>query len=211
MVQNSKRDDTGARPRGRPRSFDPAKVLDQVQRVFWNTGYSATSLDELSAATGLNRPSLYGAFGDKQALYLAALEMTRAEINANLAAALAPDEPLRRGLERVYAASAAIYARGEAGQRGCFLIGTAVTEAVADPAIRRVLAAALAEIDAVFEARLRRAQTAGELSAQADVAGMAKLATATLNGMAVRARAGGDQDTLAAFGRTLVAMICGPG
>jgi len=211
MVQKLPGRGIGARPRGRPRGFDADTVLDKARGAFWDTGYSATSLDDLSAATGLNRPSLYGAFGDKRALYLAALQKTRAEINAALVATLAPDEPLRRGLERVYAASAAIYARGEVSQRGCFLIGTAVTEAVADPEIRRVLGDALGEIDAAFEARLRRAQTAGEVAADVDLAGLARLATATLNGMAVRARAGGDQATLESFGRALVTMICGAG
>jgi AcrR family transcriptional regulator len=211
MVQKYSTGETSARPRGRPRGFDPDIVLDKARAAFWNTGYAATSLDDLAAATGLNRPSLYGAFGDKQALYLAALEKSRAELTGSLTAALAPEEPLRQGLERVFTFAAAIYVRGELAQRGCFLIGTAVTEAVADPEIRRVLAQALDEIDAAFEARLRRAQAAGELAADVDAAGLAKLATATLNGMAVRARAGADQDVLAMFGQALVTMIRGAG
>lgn len=211
MVQKSPPSGTDARPRGRPRGFDSDTALDQARSAFWNTGYAATSLDDLSAATGLNRPSLYGAFGDKRALYMAALEKSRAELTSSLTAALAPDEPLRQGLERVYAVAATIYARGEIAQRGCFLIGTAVTEAVADPQIRRVLGEALDEIDGAFEERFRRARAAGDLSAGLDPAGLAKLATATLNGMAVRARAGADQATLGAFGQALVEMICGAG
>jgi AcrR family transcriptional regulator len=208
MVQNA--EGGVRRPRGRPRQYDPATALDRARNAFWDTGYAATSLDDLSAATGLNRPSLYGAFGDKRALYLAALQKSRAELTASLAAALAPDEPLRHGLGRVFDAASAIYVRGEVAQRGCFLIGTAVTESVADPQIRQVLAQALDEIDEVFAERLRRAQVAGDLAPDAEVAGLAKLATSTLNGMAVRARAGGGEDTLAGFGRTLIAMICGP-
>jgi AcrR family transcriptional regulator len=198
------------RPRGRPRQYDPDTALDRARNAFWDTGYAATSLDDLSAATGLNRPSLYGAFGDKQALYLASLRKSRAELTASLAAALAPEEPLRQALARVFDSASAIYVRGETAQRGCFLIGTAVTESVADPQIRQELAGALDEIDAVFAARLRRAQAAGDLSPRADAAALAQIATSTLNGMAVRARAGGQEDTLAGFGRTLIAMICGP-
>lgn len=197
------------RGRGRPRGFDPEAALERARNVFWNTGFSATSLDDLAAATGLNRPSLYGAFGDKQALYLAALEKSRAESVAGLAAALAAEEPLRQTLERLFSTAAQIYLRGDAGQRGCFLIGTAVTEAVVDPKVRRVLNLALGELDLAFEQRLRRAQAAGELAADADVAALAKLATATLNGMAIRARAGGDAETLAQFGRGFVTLICG--
>jgi TetR/AcrR family transcriptional regulator, copper-responsive repressor len=200
----------GERKRGRPRGFDPEAALDRARDAFWNTGYAATSLDDISAATGLNRPSLYGAFGDKQALYLAALQKSRSELNAALSAAMAPEEPLRAALGRVYSAAAQIYAQGELGQRGCFLIGTAVTEAVADPEIRQTLDQALAEVDSAFASRMRRAQTEGELAADADVDGLAKLATATLNGMAVRARAGGDQASLTAFGDALIGLICGP-
>jgi len=208
MVQ--KEEAAPKRPRGRPRQYDPETALDRARNAFWDTGYAATSLDDLSAATGLNRPSLYGAFGDKQALYLASLRRSRAELTASLTAALAPVEPLRKALVRVFDSAAAIYVRGETAQRGCFLIGTAVTESVSDPEIRRELAGALEEIDAVFAARLRRAQADGELSPGADPAALAQIATATLNGMAVRARAGGQEDSLAGFGRTLIGMICGP-
>ena len=93
MVQ--KEPQGAARPRGRPRSFDPDAVLDKARAVFWNLGYAATSLDDLAAATGLNRPSLYAAFGDKHALYLAALERSRAEATAALGAALSSEAPLR--------------------------------------------------------------------------------------------------------------------
>lgn len=207
MVQ--KEPEAERRPRGRPRKVDPETALNRARNAFWDTGYAATSLDDLSAATGLNRPSLYSSFGDKQALYLASLKKSRAELTASLTAALKPDEPLRAGLERVFGAAGLIYTQGDRAQRGCFLIGTAVTESVADPEIRAELAGALDEIDAVFAARLVRAQAAGELAPDADVRGLAKLATATLNGMAVRARAGGDLATLSMFGEALVDMICG--
>src|SRR5262245_55977315 len=76
MVQKSAPAD--ARPtrkrRGRPRAYDPETALQNAIDVFWQTGYSGTSLDDLSAATGMNRPSLYAAFGDKRALYLKALD-----------------------------------------------------------------------------------------------------------------------------------------
>lgn len=195
--------------RGRPRSYDPAVALDQARAAFWNTGYAATSLDDLSAATGLNRPSLYGAFGDKKTMYIKALEKTRAEVNSGLAAAMAPEEHLRAALTRVYDTSAAIYMRGDSGPRGCFLIGTAVTEAVDDPDIRGILAVALAEIDAAFEARIGRAIEVGNLPVSSDAAGMARVATGVMNGMAVRARAGGDLGTLRAMGASVVDLICG--
>ena len=61
------------RSRGRPRAFIPSQVLDRVRTVFMEKGFAAASLDELAAASGLNRPSLYAAFGDKEQLYIATL------------------------------------------------------------------------------------------------------------------------------------------
>ena len=61
--------------RGRPRAYDPDAALKAARDVFWVKGYAATSLDDIAEATGMNRPSLYAAFGDKEAIYLAALKM----------------------------------------------------------------------------------------------------------------------------------------
>src|SRR5882724_10797919 len=61
--------------RGRPRAYDPATAIARAAETFWKAGYAGTSLDDLSAATGMNRPSLYAAFGDKRDLYLKALEI----------------------------------------------------------------------------------------------------------------------------------------
>ena len=74
MVQKTRRPvpKPASRGRGRPRAFEADTALAQAMDVFWSDGFAATSLDDISAATGLNRPSLYGAFGDKRALYLQA-------------------------------------------------------------------------------------------------------------------------------------------
>ena len=66
-----------ARQGGRPRAYDTDAVLDRAAEVFWANGFSATSLDDLSAAMGMARPSIYNAFGDKAALFLRALERFR--------------------------------------------------------------------------------------------------------------------------------------
>ena len=100
-------------PGGGPRSFDPDEVLDKARAVFWNLGYAATSLDDIAAATGLNRPSLYAAFGDKHALYLAALQRSRAEATAALGAALDAEAPLRQVLSVIFDRTVDIYRRGE--------------------------------------------------------------------------------------------------
>lgn len=192
--------------RGRPRSFEPEAALARVRDTFWKNGYSATSLDDLCAATGLNRPSLYGAFGDKKALYLAALQQSRREMTASLTAALANPAPLRGVLEAVYARTSEIYRAGAQGQQGCFLIGTAVTESVVDPQVREVLDQAFAELDGAYLARFERSRS--ELTGEP--AALAPIATAIMHTMAVRSRAGAGEAALRAIYETGIGLICAP-
>ena len=197
-----------ARPRGRPRSFDVDKVLDKARAVFWNLGYAATSLDDLAAATGLNRPSHYAAFGDKHALYLAALKRSATEGVGALTAALRAEAPLRTILALIFDRTVEIYRRGEVGQRGCFLIGTAVTQAVDDPQARELLAGYVADTDRLFAERFARQRD--QLAAGVTPAAAGAMASATFHTLAVRARTGAGEDELRAVGRAAVDVICGP-
>lgn len=198
------------RPRGRPRSFDPDTALDRARGAFWNSGYAATSLDDLAAATGLSRPSLYGAFGDKHELYIASLERSRAESAAAMAQVMALRVPLRQTLEILYDGASRIYRAGENGPRGCFLIGTAVTQAVDDPAARAVLAAAVTDADQAFAARFVRADIQGDLPAHLNAADTAKVATAVLHELAIRARCGDGEAELKRIANAAIILICGP-
>lgn len=204
MVQNP----TGKR-RGRPPAYDRGLALRQAGDAFWDAGYSATTLDDLSGATGMNRPSLYGAFGDKHALYLETLAVYAKASHDRLDAFLAADGVLADQLMAVYDAALAIYLQGDRSPRGCFLIGTALSEAVEDPAIRVALLASLLHFDDTFEARFRRARIAGELPKDADPRALAQVAAATLNALAVRARAGEELASLRTTAATTVRLICG--
>jgi AcrR family transcriptional regulator len=177
--------------------------------VFWDAGYAGTSLDDITAGTGMNRPSLYGAFGDKRALYLRTLERYRSLGSVAMAEALASDRPLRQGLRRVYDTALALYYSGEGGARGCFLIGTALTEAVADTEVRKMLRDALGEFDAAFEARIRFARDHGELPRDADPRALGKLASAVLHTLAIRSRAGEPRKALEAMLEPALDLICG--
>src|SRR6266702_4731922 len=140
MVQKESRPRTEPKRRGRPRAYDPDAALGRAIGSFWRAGYSGTSLDDLSAATGMNRPSLYGAFGDKRDLYLKALAHYWEQSRGAMDEALAHDLPLRQALQRLYDKALSIYFSGKDGPRGCFAIGTATTEAVHDVQIRESLA-----------------------------------------------------------------------
>jgi AcrR family transcriptional regulator len=196
--------------RGRPRAFDPDAALAQAVDAFWDAGFAATSLDDLTAATGMNRPSLYGAFGDKQALYRKAFDLYRERTRAAMAEAFAGDRPLHADLRRAYDIGIAIYLSGGSGPRGCFIIGTAVAQAVADSDIRAALADVLREIDEAFRARIARAQRGGELSADADPAKLARIAAAALYSLTIHARAGAGRTALDAIADAAIEVICGP-
>jgi AcrR family transcriptional regulator len=196
--------------RGRPRAYDPDAALARAVDAFWDAGFAATSLDDLSVATGMNRPSLYGAFGDKQALYRKALELYRAHTREALAKALGGGDPLRTALRNVYATAISIYLSGDSGARGCFIIGTAVAHAVTDADTRVALADTLHEIDDALAARIAHAQLSGESSADADPAKLAKLASAALYSLGIHARAGEGRSSLEAIADAAVDVICGP-
>jgi AcrR family transcriptional regulator len=207
MVQKSIK--PAPKPRGRPRAYDPEDALNRATGAFWRSGYSGTSLDALSEATGMNRPSLYGAFGDKRALYLTALERYTGLGRAAMQAALAPGLSLRDSLLRVYDAALGFYFPERGAARGCFLIGTAATESVNDAEVRARLGGGLAEFDRQFEQRLARAQAEGELDPGADPALLAKVASAILHTLALRSRAGDSRASLRATARAGVELICG--
>jgi AcrR family transcriptional regulator len=194
--------------RGRPRAYDPEAALKQATDTFWKAGYSGTSLDKISAATGMNPPSLYAAFGNKRALYLDALERYWQMSLAATREALAEEGPLRESLMRAYEAALSIYFSGKGHPRGCFVVGTAVAEAVEDAKIRNSVAAGICAIDADFEARFRAAQEEGELKEEADPTALAVVASATMHTIAIRARAGAPRDELNEIARKAVNVIC---
>lgn len=204
-----RKSETAAAPRGRPRAYDAKAALKQATETFWRTGYSGTPLDKIAAATGMSPPSLYAAFGNKHELYLEALasywEMTLAATRE----ALAGDRPLAEALMLAYEAALSFYFSRKGSARGCFVIGTAVAEAVEDAEIRKSVAAGLRMLDGDFEARFRTARERGELKQDADPEALALLASATMHTIAIRARAGARRADLREIAHKAVTVICG--
>jgi AcrR family transcriptional regulator len=201
--------ETAKKPRGRPRAYEPQVALRQATGAFWKSGYAATSLDDITAATGMNRPSLRAAFGDKRAIYLQALAGYWELQLVAMRKALDGDRALETALMRVYDAALAIYFSGDGPARGCFVVGTAITEAVDDPEVRRSVMDGFRTLDTRFETRLRRARDSGELDSDADPTALALLATATLHTLALRARAGTSRKDLRTLASKAVGVICG--
>jgi TetR/AcrR family transcriptional regulator, copper-responsive repressor len=207
MVQK----DVSSQPkrRGRPRAYDPDKALAQATEAFWKKGYSGTSLDDLSAATGMNRPSLYAAFGDKRDLYLKALNQYWTQGGQLMRDAFQGDGPLRDALMAAYTYALSLYFPRGARGRGCFAISTATTEALEEPKIRELLAQGLDWLDHNFEKRIRVGQARGEIAPDADPRALALIASATMYTMALRARAGMPRSEVEALARSAVNVICG--
>jgi AcrR family transcriptional regulator len=196
---------------GRPRAYDPQTALERATEAFWDAGFSGTSLDDLSVRTGMNRPSLYAAFGDKQALYLKTLEAYLQDKRATVAAALSSDQPLPVALRRTYGHMIDRFLRGEHGARGCYLVGTAATEAVQNSEVRKVLAQSMRELDEGFRVAFAAAQARGELGKEADPRTLAMFATAVVHTLALRARAGQPRAGLQAVVDVAVDLMCGSG
>jgi TetR/AcrR family transcriptional regulator, copper-responsive repressor len=176
--------------RGRPRAYEPEVALGKALELFRKGGFAATSLDDLSAATGMNRPSLYGAFGDKRELYIKSYQRYRDDARAATVEIFRQEMPIRKRLEGIYGVALDIYFAGKEGPNGCFTVMTAGSEAVADPDIRAMVLDALTDIDKAFASCFRRAKEKGELKDGADPAVLGQLASATLHTIAIRSRAG---------------------
>lgn len=197
MVQKSKPPAAASEPerrgepkrRGRPRAYEPDVALGKALDLFRRQGFAATSLDDLSEATGMNRPSLYGAFGDKRELYIKSYQRYREDARASMVEIFRQEMPVRQRLERIFASALNIYLSGETGPRGCFTVVTAASEAVGDPEIRAMVIDGLSELDKAFANCFRRAKENGELPASADPAVLAQLASATVHSIAIRSRA----------------------
>ncbi len=216
MVQKSKkppvtRIDAPEPPkrRGRPRAYQPEVALAKALDLFRKDGFAATSLDDLSAATGMNRPSLYGAFGDKRELYIKSYQRYREDARARMIDIFRGEQPVRRRLERIYSIALDIYLSGESGPRGCFTVMTAASEAVADPDIRAMVLEGFVELDKAFAACFRLAKEQGELPDGADPVVLAQLASATIHSIAIRARARVPRKELEAIVKGAIDVIVG--
>src|SRR5215469_14675866 len=181
-----------AKPRngalGRPRAFDTDKALDCAMKVFWRKGYEGASLAELTKAMGINRPSLYAAFGDKEALFRKALERYEQGPTGFIREALA-EPTARRVVERLLFGTAESIC-GVGHPAGCMLVQGALAAGDSGEPVRRELASHRQAVVTALAERLRRAQKVGDLPPHADPAALARYLMTVLNGMAVQSVSG---------------------
>lgn len=179
---------------GRPRGFDADEILDKAINAFWQYGYEGTSMATLMEVTGLNKPSLYAAFGSKEELFRSALdrywqrqgEATRKHL----------DEPdVRTGVERMLLALVDIQTQPGL-PHGCLAVHGGLVGSAASAAIRDELRARQAALQAMVQSHLTRAQADGKLARSADVADLARYFTIVGQGAAVQAAGGATREEL---------------
>ena len=186
--------DAAVPARGRPRSFDRDAALERAMQVFWRQGYEATSVSDLTRAMGINPPSLYAAFGDKEHLYLAALERYEQERRERVVEVLEQAPSARQAIERLLESAANEMASGEC--RGCMLVLS--TAQCAEERLQSALAERRAAPKRALKARFDRAVREGELARGTDTAALADFYTTVFQGMTIQARDGASRKSLLA-------------
>ena len=194
------------RKRGRPRAFKSDAALDAALKTFWRRGFDGTSLDDLTTAMDLNRPSVYAAFGNKDELYEAAVDRYVATIGAGYLAAFTGRRPLAKELGEFYAAVIDVVT-GRHGPLGCVVACTMPAQAGVSKRARDPLANVLRTLDGAGQARVEAAVRAGELPRATDSKALAEVVTSGMLSISLRARAGASRRDLMRIARTFVAMV----
>ncbi|WP_248929278.1 TetR/AcrR family transcriptional regulator [Paenibacillus hamazuiensis] len=181
---------------GRVRQFDVDQALDAALCVFWRKGYEGVSYTDLTQATGVERPALYSAFGNKEALFRRVLARYYEHYLDFFTAAL--ELPTSREVAAHILRRAAELHTRYPDRRGCLGVHGALAGSDDAEPIRRALIDARAEGEASLRDRFERAKQEGDLPETADCAALAAFVMAVLHGMAVQAKAGFSRDTLEA-------------
>lgn len=172
----------------RPKTFDPEQVVAAALELFWTRGYQATSFDDITRATGVNKPSLYAEFGDKAGLFARVLERYHAMLLAHAEATLGGTGPARDAI-RGWLLSFLPSCSGAAAGRGCLSVNATLdAAAAADPAVARQIAEFRLKIERLLARTIRRGIAAGELSRHVDPRAAARLLLITQSGLMVHAR-----------------------
>jgi TetR/AcrR family transcriptional regulator, transcriptional repressor for nem operon len=183
----------------RTKAFDQTVVLDKAMRVFWAKGYEATSLQDLVDGMGINRQSLYDTFGDKHALYLAALERYAQTVGPVAIQPLIdiPDKPdavraaIRQALQNVVDEELC-----DGQGKGCLIANAALECASRDDLVQKRVAAAASGTERVFRAALDLGKARGEFDASMDTLACARFLASTVSGLRVMSKTSGSRQAL---------------
>ncbi|HEX7043039.1 MAG TPA: TetR/AcrR family transcriptional regulator [Burkholderiales bacterium] len=186
--------------RGRPRAFDRAAALAKAMDVFWAKGYEGASLAELTEAMGINPPSLYAAFGSKEALFLEAVQLYSVREDGPDWDAVLEAPSARAGIARLLDESAVAFTR-RGKPRGCLIALGALHDTGANASVCAKLRAYRTGNLAKLRRRLERAATEGEIPRTVDCDAVASFYLSIQHGMSILARDGASRATLLAVAR----------
>ncbi|MDQ6211808.1 TetR/AcrR family transcriptional regulator [Achromobacter insolitus] len=180
---------------GRPREFDRDAALLAAMRTFWTQGYEGTSIQDLVAAMGVNKPSLYSTFGCKEEIFREAVELYDRLEGRATSQSLAKAGTAREAVETMLRANARAYVVEE-GPRGCMIVLSSLLGAPENESVRAFLAENRLNGETMLRDRLAQGIAAGDLDSSADVGQLAAFYTTVLEGLSIQARDGASVDKL---------------
>jgi TetR/AcrR family transcriptional repressor of nem operon len=193
----------------RPKEFERDVVLDRAMRVFWSRGYEATSIQHLVARMGIQRGSLYDTFGDKRALFFAAIDRYHQVVTTKLLAALEAPGSGKDAIRRFFQLKVEL-ALEPGRPRGCLVTNSTAELASRDRGTATRVGAVLATIEAAFHRAVIRAQEAGEIDPARDPRGLARFLTSSAQGLSVMAKAAPDRAFLEDIVQVTLAALEAP-
>lgn len=190
----------------RPREFDEQVVLKRALDVFWEQGYESTSLEDLTARMGIRRPSLYGAFGDKRQLFLAALTHYEQDTLAALQGVLTGYESPRAAIQACFT-DLTRAATHRSGARGCFCVNTMVELAPHDAEIAERARLHNARVEALLAEVLVRGKACGDFRSDLNPQTMSRFLTVSLIGFQALLKSRPDAEYVADAVREVLALL----
>ncbi|KMS92067.1 MULTISPECIES: TetR/AcrR family transcriptional regulator [Streptomyces] len=194
---------------GRPRNFDENRVLESVREQFWNSGYAATSVQDLMGVTGLGKGSLYGAFGDKRQLFLQVLDSYRDEQLAGVRSILTGPGTAMERLARLLEGAAEGFAE-DPQRRGCFLVNSTSELHSQDPDVASRARTTYQAVEDLLVACVREAQNEGAVDPDADPQELGRLLLAVMQGIEFLAKTHMDGSALLQIGRAALSRLPRP-
>jgi AcrR family transcriptional regulator len=196
---------TPPRRRGRPRSFDREEALESAMRLFWSRGYEGTSISDLTEAMGVTPPSLYAAYGDKKRLFFEAVEHYEQTAGCFARKAFTEEPTAERAVRRLLLEAVKSFAAPQ-NPKGCLVVLGATNCSTESAEVGEALAERRRAAESAVRARLLAGKQAGEFAEDADVDALADLVTATIFGLAIKARDGAPRARLSRAVEQLMKM-----
>ena len=182
-------------PRGRPREFDRESALQSAMLLFWRKGFHATSISDLCEAIGVNTPSLYAAFGNKESLYTEAVELYMKVTEDLLWAYLKDGRSARAGMRNLLMATAKELTTTKAHPTGCFVTLATIDEDM-PPSVSKVIVEARRNWLETIRAHILKAVKDGELPPSTDVDGISRFFQAIVQSIGIQSHDGANQSDL---------------